>query len=120
MVLEKVLKLARDRKLSAVEISVTYDEKTLRDPVIDVTPASIEGHEPQVIASERGSQTVIVRIPQQTHVIDGDERKVFWKQIHEMDADERKVFLKEQLWQLRRPFQGELDKIYLGEDLIAW
>jgi hypothetical protein len=117
-VLEKVLKLACGPKLQAVEISVTYDEKTLRDVVIHVTPASIEGHEPQVITSEKGAQTVIVRIPAQMHLT--HERHMSWKQVHEIDTDERKVFLKEQLWQLRRPFQGALDKIYLGEDLSAW
>lgn len=104
-VLKNVLKLSRDPKLRAVKISVTYDEKTLRDAVIHVAPASIEGHEPQVVTSKRGAQAVIVRVPEQ---------------IHETDDDEKKALLTKQLWQLRRPFQGALDKIYLGEDLIAW
>jgi hypothetical protein len=121
VVLEKVLKLARDPNLRAVEISVTYDEKTLRDAVIRVTPASIEGHEPQVVTSERGAQAVIVPIPQQWRV-DADKKQLVLRNIHEIDADDadaRKVFLKEQLWQLRRPFQAALDKIYLGEEPIA-
>lgn len=105
VVLKKVLKLARDPKLRAVEISVTYDEKSLRDAVIHVSPASTEENLAQVVISERGAQTVIVGIP---------------KQIHKTNADEREEYLKKQLWQLRRPFQGALDEIYLGKDLVAW
>lgn len=105
VVLKKVLKLARDPKLRAVEISVTYDEESLRDAVIHVSPASTEENQAQVVISERGAQTVIVGIP---------------KQIHKTNADEREEYLKKQLWQLRRPFQGALDEIYLGKDLVAW
>jgi hypothetical protein len=104
-VLDKVLKLARDPKLEAVEITVSYDKETLRDAVIDVAPASIKGHESQVVASERGLQTVIVRIPDGRHQIDGGTGE---------------VDLKEHLWRLRRPFQRALDKVYLGEELANW
>ncbi len=103
--MKKVLKLARDATLTAVNIAVTYDEKSLRDPIIDVTPASVKGDEPQVVATKKGEQTIVVRIP---------------PELHKTDRDDRAALLKERLWQFRRPFQGALDRLYLGEDLVGW
>jgi hypothetical protein len=104
-VLGKVLKLARDPELRAIKISVTYDEKTLQDAAIQVVAATISGREPTILMSEKGSQTIVVQIPDK---------------MHELGGEEKEVILKKNLWQLRRPFQGELDKVYLGEDLLAW
>ncbi|MER9526676.1 hypothetical protein NKI96_24430 [Mesorhizobium sp. M0292] len=97
--------LESDPTLKAVQVSVSYDKKTLAAPTVGVFPASAPKGEPEVTESEEGRQIFVVALP------DG---------IHDVTSADREGFLRERMWRFRKVFLTELDRTYLGEHLVDW
>jgi hypothetical protein len=104
-VLKEVANLSADPNLKAVEISVTYDPESLSGGTVRVSAGSITGTEPEILVSRKGAQTFVVGVP---------------VELQSAVSAEREAILKKWLWRFHRPFQRALERVYLGDDLVAW
>lgn len=106
IVLNELEKITADSKIKTVRIAVSYRRKSLRDPTVNISGLTTKFDKEQVVSSEKGSQTVIVPIPHEITKAASDTERV--------------EQLKKYLWTFSRPFFRALDKLYLGEKLLAF
>jgi hypothetical protein len=91
----------------AIKVVVVYDEDTLGDCDIRVSAAA------------QGTQTKVKRSQKGRHVASFN-LKTELPNFSKTEPKDRAELIRKQMWQLRRPIHGEIDRLYLGEDLVAF
>jgi len=102
------------RKHQKVMISVTYDSDTLGNAAVRVKRSKSEISCPRVVKSERGCHTIEFLpwswIP--FDVLSGEVKPA-------KESDDLQIQYQASSWQYRRPFQGEIEKYLIGEELAS-
>lgn len=91
----------------AIDVIVTYDDETLANSRIRVSAAPI-GTSTHVAMSQKGLQTAHFDLKSTLPSLFG------------APSGERDMLVRKELWRLRRPIHRELDRLYLGDDLVAF
>ncbi|WP_311948448.1 hypothetical protein [Halomonas piscis] len=105
------LELSKEER---VEVTVKYDSRTLENPSVIVSKASYEGECPSVEASVLGCQRLYFH-PWSwfSWEIRAGEEAV---PVKPSDIEQQYI---NSSWKFRRPFQVSIEKLLIGEDLIA-
>lgn len=99
-----------DASVRTVRVTLTYDHATLRDAHTEVCAGDTDEQTPYVATSVKGRQVVYFNLENALPKFAGTSSK---------DPNDRAALVKDRLWRVRRPILSEVDRLYLGEELIG-
>lgn len=100
-----------DASVRTIRVTLTYDPATLRDAHTEVCSGETDEQTPYLSTSVKGRQVVYFNLKDALPKFAGTSSE---------DSSDRAEFVKAHLWRIRRPILSEVDRHYLGEDLVAF
>ena len=98
-----------DASVRTIRVTLTYEPATLRDAHTEVCAGETDEQTPHPATSVKGRQVVFFNLKDALPNFAGTRAT---------DSNDRAALVKDHLWRVRRPVLSEVDRLYLGEDLI--
>jgi hypothetical protein len=110
-VVQQLADIAFDSQAKTIRIKVTYHSETLRGPVVEVSVRDTDESTPYVATTNKGKQIIYYDLRTELSKFARTTSK---------NVEQRSELVRAQVWRVRRPFQAELDRLFLGESLVAF
>ncbi|MET2521757.1 hypothetical protein [Ralstonia pseudosolanacearum] len=110
-VIQQLADPAFPAEAETIRIAVKYDSETLRNATVNVSVRDTNEPTPHISSSQKGRQVIYYRL---------QDALPGFAQATETDIPRREKLIRKYFWCIRRPFQAELDRLYLGEDLVVF